>query len=369
MNRDKRESATGTTGTTRRSKKKAGISAFDTRLSTEEPLRHSELRYRRLFETAKDGILILEAETGRILDANPFVENMLGYSPGELIGKTLWDIGPSHDIAASRVAFERLQAQEYVRYDNLPLETKTHEQRQVEFVSNVYLVEGVKVVQCNIRDITERRIVENRILLANESLRRLVAGLQSSEDVLREQATHDPLTGLFNRRYLDDTLPRELSLSWRRGSCLSLVVLDIDFFKRFNDGFGHEAGDLAIRGCAHVLAQNLRKSDIACRLGGEEFVLVLPDSPLAHTQQRVTEICALVRQLSLRHRGHMLGRITMSAGIACAPEHALTAANLLRAADEAAYAAKQAGRNRVAICDLPHQEDSGGVALESTPGP
>jgi len=169
--------------------------------------------------------------------------------------------------------------------------------------------------------------------------------------VLREQATHDPLTGLFNRRYLDDTLARELSQSWRRGSCLSVVVFDIDHFKRINDVFGHEAGDLALRGCAHVLSQHLRRSDIACRLGGEEFAIVLPDSSLEHTRRRVTEICALVRQLSLRHRGQILGTVTLSAGIACAPEHALTAPNLLRAADEALYVAKQSGRNQVVVCE------------------
>jgi diguanylate cyclase (GGDEF)-like protein len=146
------------------------------------------------------------------------------------------------------------------------------------------------------------------------------------------------------------------------------VVLDIDHFKRLNDVFGHDAGDLVMRGCAHVLAQNLRKSDIACRLGGEEFVLVLPDSPLANTQRRVTEICALVRQLALRHRGRILGRITLSAGIACAPENALTATNLLRAADEALYAAKEAGRNQVAVCNSPREEGNGSVE-ESLPGP
>jgi diguanylate cyclase (GGDEF)-like protein len=189
--------------------------------------------------------------------------------------------------------------------------------------------------------------------MANEALRRLVTGLQSSEDVLREQATHDPLTGLFNRRYLDDTLSRELSMAWRRGSCLSLVILDIDRFKKINDVFGHHAGDIALREVARVLSHNLRKSDIACRLGGEEFALVLPDSPLDSTLRRVEEICALTRSLDLRHDGQLLGRITMSAGIATAPEHAFTAGNLLRAADECLYAAKQAGRDQIVVCESP----------------
>jgi diguanylate cyclase (GGDEF)-like protein len=100
-----------------------------------------------------------------------------------------------------------------------------------------------------------------------------------------------------------------------------------------------------------VLSQHLRKSDIACRFGGEEFVIVLPDSSLEDSRRRVTEICSLVGQLALRHNKQILGQITLSAGIACAPEHALTASNLLRAADDALYLAKKGGRNQVVVCE------------------
>jgi diguanylate cyclase (GGDEF)-like protein/PAS domain S-box-containing protein len=328
-----------------------------------EPLRESELRYRRLFEAAQDGILILDAKTGRITDANPFLEALLGYPHHELLGKTLWEIGPFEDIVASRESFRHLQATEYVRYEDLPLETKTHERKHVEFVSNVYTVDDVKVIQCNIRDITDRKLAEDRALKVNDDLRSLVAGLRTREEFLIEQATRDPLTGLFNRRYLDDTLSRELSLCWRRGASLSLVILDIDHFKKINDTFGHDAGDLALRGCAHVLSQNLRKSDIACRFGGEEFAIVLPDSSLENTQQRVTEICALVRQTVLRHNGRLLARMTLSAGIAGAPEHAFTAVNLVRAADDALYVAKHAGRDQVVLSNSRNGTTSEGDAL------
>jgi diguanylate cyclase (GGDEF)-like protein/PAS domain S-box-containing protein len=318
------------------------VSGRNGRKRIENALADSELRYRRLFETAKDGILILDAKTGQITDANPFLQAMLGYRHAELLGKTLWEIGPFKDVVASRAAFRQLQAKEYVRYDNLPLETKDRERRNVEFVSNVYMVDGMKVIQCNIRDITERKEIEDRT-------RRVTEGLLSS---LREQANHDPLTGLFNRRYLDDSLPRELSLSQRRSTSLSVAVLDVDHFKRFNDAFGHDAGDLALRECAHVLSQNLRASDIACRLGGEEFALVLPDSSLADTRQRVEQICAVIKQLETRYDGQSLGTMTLSAGIATSPEHASTAPELLRAADIALYAAKQAGREQVILYEL-----------------
>jgi PAS domain S-box-containing protein len=116
----------------------------------------SELRYRRLFETAQDGILILDADSGKIIDVNPFLLDLLDYPFESVIGLQLWEIGLFEDIAANQAAFEKLQTEEYIRYENLPLRTKAGKQIQVEFVSNVYFVGSAKVIQCNIRDITAR---------------------------------------------------------------------------------------------------------------------------------------------------------------------------------------------------------------------
>ncbi len=124
--------------------------------SLELALEVSELRYRRLFETAQDGILILDANTGRIIDVNPFLLDLLDYPFESMIGHQLWEIGQFKDIAESQAAFERLQTNEYIRYENLPLRTRTGREIQVEFVSNVYFVGSEKVIQCNIRDISER---------------------------------------------------------------------------------------------------------------------------------------------------------------------------------------------------------------------
>lgn len=121
-----------------------------------EAVRLSELRYRRLFETAQDGILILDAYSGEIMDVNPFLIDLLDYPFEELRGRKLWEIGQFQDIAANRAAFETLQQNEYIRYENLPLRRRDGKQIQVEFVSNVYWVETEKVIQCNIRDITAR---------------------------------------------------------------------------------------------------------------------------------------------------------------------------------------------------------------------
>src|SRR5581483_5282900 len=131
-------------------------------------LQGSEQQYRRLFEAARDGILILNAVTGQIEDVNPFLVELLGYSRDEFMGRKLWEVGPFKDVAASKTAFEELKAKEYIRYDDLPLETRDGRSISVEFVSNVYSVDGCSVIQCNIRDITARKNVVDELRRARE---------------------------------------------------------------------------------------------------------------------------------------------------------------------------------------------------------
>ena len=126
------------------------------RKRAEETLRASEIRYRRLFESAKDGILILDAETGMVVDVNPFLVELLGFSQEAILGKRIWELGFFKDVLANQANFAELQQKEYVRYEDLALETSDGRRIEVEFVSNVYLVNQKKVIQCNIRDITER---------------------------------------------------------------------------------------------------------------------------------------------------------------------------------------------------------------------
>jgi two-component system CheB/CheR fusion protein len=130
----------------------------------------SELRYRRLFESAKDGILILDADTGMIVDVNPFLTDLLGYSHAEFRGKKIWELGFFKNLAANEGKFAELQASAYSRYDNLPLETADGRKIDVEFVSNVYLVGGQRVIQCNIRDITERKRAADALREQKEEL-------------------------------------------------------------------------------------------------------------------------------------------------------------------------------------------------------
>ncbi len=134
-------------------------------------IRASEARYRRLFESAKDGILILEAKTGAVIDVNPYLAELLGYSRGDFIGKHVWDFGPFKDVVASKDAFEELQATDYVAYEDLPLERSDGRQVDVGFVSNAYLVEGKRFLQCNIRDITQRKLDDRARRGLEEQLR------------------------------------------------------------------------------------------------------------------------------------------------------------------------------------------------------
>ena len=147
----------------------------------ENELRASEIRYRRLFESAKDGILILDAETGKIIDVNPFLINLLGYSKKRFIEKEIWEIGLFKDIAANKEKFVELQKKEYVRYENLPIETAEGRKVNVEFVSNVYFENHQKIIQCNIRDITDRKKRENE-LIKSENIRHTL--LQTIPDLI-----------------------------------------------------------------------------------------------------------------------------------------------------------------------------------------
>lgn len=146
---------------------------MQTQVNTHGELTFSELRYRRLFETAQDGILILDADTGQIVDVNPFLKELLGYSKKEFLGKKLWQIGIFKDIVKSKTSFRQLQMQGYIRYKDLPLQTKSGRSIDVEFISNVYMVEQQKVIQCNIRDITDRRKAEKLAQSKTEELERL----------------------------------------------------------------------------------------------------------------------------------------------------------------------------------------------------
>jgi diguanylate cyclase (GGDEF)-like protein len=184
-----------------------------------------------------------------------------------------------------------------------------------------------------------------------ETLQRRDVELRKAVLELKEQALTDPLTGLYNRRYLRDVLARELMRAKRKNSPLAAVMVDVDYFKRINDSLGHEAGDMVLKELSALLRRCVRGSDTVCRYGGEEFALLLPDAMLEGAQRKAEEIRAAVKALDLHFNGKRIGALSASFGIALFPDHAAAAEPLLGRADEALYHAKAAGRDRVVVSD------------------
>lgn len=172
-------------------------------------------------------------------------------------------------------------------------------------------------------------------------------------EALRQQAIHDPLTGLFNRRYLNDILAHELIRSQRDNATMVVAMLDIDHFKRFNDEYGHEAGDLVLAEIGRLLREQLRRSDVPCRFGGEELAIVMPGSNARNASDRLEQLCSRISRLELVFRDRPLPAVTLSVGVAEAPLHGKTSAQLLHAADVALYQAKAQGRDRIVVSDTP----------------
>jgi diguanylate cyclase (GGDEF)-like protein/PAS domain S-box-containing protein len=208
-------------------------------------------------------------------------------------------------------------------------------------------------------DISERKHSEDRVMQLNaeleqrvhdrtaeleqsvEDLQRALADAEGLRRELREQAIRDPLTGLFNRRFLEETLDREVARAARSKSTLSIVMLDLDKFKLLNDTFGHAAGDAVLREVGHLLRENLRAADVACRFGGDEFIVVMPDTTLDNAAHKAAALLDM-----LAHKSSPLG---CSMGVVAYPQHGVAGAELLRAVDTALYGAKQAGGGRIVV--------------------
>ncbi|HZF34360.1 MAG TPA: diguanylate cyclase [Candidatus Angelobacter sp.] len=190
----------------------------------------------------------------------------------------------------------------------------------------------------------------------------LALGNHRLREALRIQSIRDPLTGLFNRRYLEETLEIEFARASRAKTPLSIMMIDVDHFKRFNDNFGHDAGDAVLKAVAQALNGGMRRGDITCRYGGEEFTIFAPGAALQDGERRADVLRQTVAAMSLVHNGRPLGSITASFGVAAFPLHGATPAEVLQAADEALYRAKKAGRDRVEIAP---PKESATVAIDA----
>ena len=168
---------------------------------------------------------------------------------------------------------------------------------------------------------------------------------------LRSQSIRDPLTGLFNRRYMEETLERELHRAARHKNPLGVIMIDIDYFKRFNDTFGHEVGDALLEELGAFMRANVRSEDVPCRYGGEEFIVILPEATLEDSYKRAVQLRAGIANIKLIRRGQAIGPITVSQGVAGFPDHGASSGQVLQAVDAALYRAKRGGRDRVVVAE------------------
>ncbi|HZU85947.1 MAG TPA: diguanylate cyclase, partial [Anaerolineaceae bacterium] len=197
-------------------------------------------------------------------------------------------------------------------------------------------------------DITERKHAEEQQRLLNQMLQAQLAEIQALQAVLQEQAIRDPLTGLYNRRYLYETMERELARAVREGSPVGFVMIDVDKFKEINDRHGHAAGDLVLQNLADEMKTQTRASDIVCRYGGEEFLVVMLNATLEGATGYAEKLCRTFRDSRVKY-GEEEIRATLSIGVAGFPLHGTTSQQVLAAADNAMYQAKGEGRDRVVV--------------------
>jgi diguanylate cyclase (GGDEF)-like protein/PAS domain S-box-containing protein len=318
----------------------------------EEALRASEARFRALFDQTHDAVFILNLE-GQHIAVNQRAADMLGYSIDELLRLSMHDT--SIEIDQSQSIIDRLLAGEHVPLYERRFRRKDGQVFPVEI--NAELIRDKSGsplhIQSVVRDISQRKQVEDALRTANDQLHERMTEIEKLQEELREQAVRDPLTGLYNRRYLDETLVREISRIEREQSTLSIIIADIDHFKSINDTYGHQVGDQFLVIIAGLMKRYARSSDIVCRYGGEEFLLILPGANLVSAGVRAEEIRQKCLELGVPHEGQTLS-VSMSFGVATYPQHGQAAEEIIIKADKAMYSSKQAGRNRVTLwCEPP----------------
>ena len=320
------------------------------RHQTEALLRASDERMRKLLDISPDGIVTTDPhgrisycsrKLGDILTA-PKTANLLGQSIFE------WIHPEDRDTMRSRVQRllhgEELPPRAYrlIKYDG---SSTWGEVASAVIHDPGGGIEGLLII---VRDINERKFLEEALHRTNESLLAQIEETTRLQDQLREQAIRDPLTGLYNRRYLDETLDREIARAERERYPLCVAIVDLDHFKEVNDTYGHQSGDEVLKTIGRLLRGSARSGDIACRWGGEEFMLVLPRMTEETAAQRTDQWRIAFSELvfSFAEPGT---RLTLSVGIASFPVHGRTAGDLTQHADMALYLAKAQGRNRVVV--------------------
>jgi diguanylate cyclase (GGDEF)-like protein len=290
-----------------------------------------------LIKSMSDGIIVVD-DQHRIVEVNPAAKNLLKLPLGTIGGEAESMLNGLPQVA------ESFNLNREVHFDvTISQDPLLHLDIRVAPLQRNSRAAGFLIV---IRDISKRYRAEISLQKANQRLRTQVSQIQHLQDELRDQAIRDPLTGLFNRRHLDDMVPRLIERASRSSKPISVILLDLDHFKEVNDTYGHRAGDAVLETLGNLLLENTRAGDIPCRYGGEEFVLVLPESPLNAAVERTEQLRQAFRNAIIPGLGSNKPP-TISAGIAVFPTHGMTQDELFHAADVALYKAKKAGRDCV----------------------
>jgi diguanylate cyclase (GGDEF)-like protein/PAS domain S-box-containing protein len=296
-----------------------------------------------LIDSMGDGVLVLDMQN-RILDINPAMLQLVNQGPVPLLGSSaseLLETWLGHD----QTVLDGEKSRTELRLPNSP--ARYLDVRVTPLLDKRQQMKGRLMV---FRDVTDRKLVEKKLRHANDRLQGQLIEIGTLQSELRAQAIRDPLTNLFNRRYLDETLDRELARAAREHYPVCVIMLDIDHFKKVNDTYGHEAGDHVLKALADTLVSRNRRGDFACRFGGEEFVVVMPNIAVEVAYQRAEELRKSLNSLQIPY-GQVWLNTTISIGIACYPSNGEERESLLRAADRALYAAKRAGRNHILTYD------------------
>lgn len=293
----------------------------------------------RVVESLDDPVIVLDAHD-RVADANPAALALLGANGSSVIGRPA-------DAALHALPGWNSDLTTLERADlNVPFgdgSPRFFRLRISPLKDGRQRVAGRMLI---LHETTDRVRIEQELHQANSRLQEQLTEIRALQTELHEQAIRDPLTHLFNRRYMEATLAQDLARAEREGRQLILALMDIDHFKALNDTFGHSAGDAMLQALAAHLRLHTRKGDLLCRLGGEEFVAALAGTSLPIGLQRAEEWRASFADLRVCFEEHLL-RSTLSIGVAAFPQHGHTVEQLMRAADRALYAAKAAGRNCV----------------------
>lgn len=327
-------------------------------LGQREELRASEEHFRILAENMADIVWRTDAQL-RFTYINEADQALRGYTQQEVVGTHVRDnLTPQgqeilNEVLRKRHEIEQLGNKGVAMKFDLPMRHKQGGEVWIENSSvPVYGSDGRIIGYQGVgRDVSGRRRHEAHLLQSQQQLENMLQEVVEEKSALQELATRDPLTGIYNRRFLDAALSREFARAEREGKPLAIIMLDLDHFKMVNDEYGHSAGDEVLKALAEILKKGARESDLICRYGGEEFMAVMPNMSAEQALERVElwrrqleDTTVVVDDFSIR--------ITFSAGIAVFPEHGEQSEQLLARADEMLYKSKQDGRNRISVYTL-----------------